>query len=326
MTPKVPIAISASLKVVDVRVFAKSVFAKSVFAKSVLAKSVLAGNILAGNILASRILAGSPEAIADAADGMDQRIGLLVVDLAAHPPDIDVDDVGRRIEVQIPDVLQQHRARHHTALVAHQIFQQLKLLRQQHQLLAAPARTARDQIDREITDPQDGFLGDRIAAPEQRLEPRQQLDKGKRLDQIIVAAGAQAANAIVDLAERADDQERHRDAVVPQLAHHSDAVNIGQHAVDRDHAIVAGRGVAQRLAACGREVDQIAAARELLGELTSGFWIVLDHQNAAMTSCHDLSRKQCSWTLGPPPAYGMDEANTPAAIITMMWLRRISRQ
>src|SRR5205085_2821748 len=43
---------------------------------------------------ASRELAGSTEAISDAANGVDQRIGLLAVQLAAHPSDIDVDNVG----------------------------------------------------------------------------------------------------------------------------------------------------------------------------------------------------------------------------------------
>src|SRR5271157_1509165 len=94
IAPKVPIAISASLNVEEVRVLARST-----------------------------------ELVSDAADRVDQRIGLLVVNLAAHAPDIDIDDVGRRIEMQIPDVLQEHRARHHAALVAHQVLEQLELLR-----------------------------------------------------------------------------------------------------------------------------------------------------------------------------------------------------
>src|SRR5579883_1661012 len=288
MMPKVPIAISASRKVDDARV------------------------------LASSILAGCTEAIPDTADRVDQRIGLLVVDLATHAPDIDVDDVGRGIEMQVPDMLQQHRARHHAAFISHQIFEQLKFLRQQHQLLAAPARGTRDQVDREIADAQDGFLGDRLAAAEQRLQPRQQLDEGERLDQVIVAAGTQAAHAIVDLAERADDEEGRGDAVIAQLAHHREAVDIGQHAVDRDHAIVMRRRAVQRLAARCREVDQIAAGRELLGELAGGFRIVLDDENAAVTSRHELSRKDCL-SRGSPPAYGIGEASAPVAIITMMW-------
>ena len=58
ITPKVPIAISASLNVDDVKVLVRST-----------------------------------ETVPDTANGMDQRIGLLAVDFATHAPDIDVDDI-----------------------------------------------------------------------------------------------------------------------------------------------------------------------------------------------------------------------------------------
>src|SRR5215471_11232306 len=155
ITPNVPIAISASLYVDDFSVLIRST-----------------------------------EAISDAANRMDQRIGLLVVDLAAQTADIDVDDIGRRIEIEIPDVLQHHGPRHHPAFVAHEIFQQLKLLGEKLDVRAAPARGARDQVNRQIADTKDGFLGHRVAAPAERFKARQQLDEGERLDQIIVTAGS----------------------------------------------------------------------------------------------------------------------------------------
>lgn len=59
ITPNVPIAISASLKVDDVKVLARST-----------------------------------ETVPDAADGMDQRISLLVIDFPTYAADIDVDDIS----------------------------------------------------------------------------------------------------------------------------------------------------------------------------------------------------------------------------------------
>jgi hypothetical protein len=53
-----------------------------------------------------RVLARSTEAEPDAADGVDERIGLGRVDLAANAADIDVDNIGHGIEKEIPDVLQ----------------------------------------------------------------------------------------------------------------------------------------------------------------------------------------------------------------------------
>ena len=93
-----------------------------------------------------------------------------------------------------------------------------------------------------------------VAASAERLDARQQFDEGKRLDQIVIAAGAQTAHPIVDFAERADDQERGGDAIVAQLPHHRDAVDVRKHAVDRDHGIVAGRAAAQRFAAAGGQI------------------------------------------------------------------------
>src|SRR6516162_4784345 len=100
ITPKVPMAISASLNVDD-----------------------------------ARVLVRSTEAIPDAAHRMDQGIGLSVVDLAADAADIDVDNVGGWIEMQVPDVLQQHRAGHDATFVARQIFQKLEFARQQLDIL-----------------------------------------------------------------------------------------------------------------------------------------------------------------------------------------------
>src|SRR3569623_3179646 len=80
------------------------------------------------------VSARSTEAISIAADGVDQWIGLGIVDLAADAADIDVDDVGGGVEMQVPDVLEQHRARDDPALVAHEKIALMKLARQQRNL------------------------------------------------------------------------------------------------------------------------------------------------------------------------------------------------
>src|SRR6266852_8901940 len=112
-TPKVPIAISASLKVDDVKVLVRST-----------------------------------ESVPDTANRVDQRIGLLAVDFATHAPDIDVDDICRGIEMEIPDVLQQHGPGYHAAFVANQILQKLEFPGKEKNRLAAATGGPRHQIDR----------------------------------------------------------------------------------------------------------------------------------------------------------------------------------
>src|SRR6266566_6844767 len=227
ITPKVPIAISASLNVDDVKVLVRST-----------------------------------ETVPDTANGMDQRIGLLTVDFATHAPDIDVDNICRGIEMKIPDVLQQHCPGYDAAFVAHQILQKLEFPRKKKNVLAASAGGPRHQVDREIADPQDGLLDDGVAASAKRLDARQQFDEGKGLDQIVIAPGTQAAHPIVDLPERTDDQDGRGDAVVAQLTHDRDAIDVRKHAVDRDHGIVVGDAAAQRLVAGGGQIHPVPAGRE----------------------------------------------------------------
>src|SRR5258707_2466566 len=191
--------------------------------------------------------------------------------------------------MKIPDVLQQHCPRYDAAFVANQILQKLKFPRKKKNVLAAPAGGPRHQVDGEIADTQDGLLDDGVTASAKRLDARQQFDKGKRLDQIVIAPGTQAAHAIVDLPERTDDQNGCGDAVVAQLTHDRDAIDVRKHAVDRDHGIVGGDAAAQRLVAAGGQIHLITAGRERLHDLTGSFRVVLNHQNTAVTSPHRVS-------------------------------------
>src|SRR3954447_24951107 len=72
-----------------------------------------------------------PDAVADhvagAANRVQQRTVESLVDLGAQARDVYVNDVGLRIEVVIPDVLQQHGAGHDLAGMLHQIFEQAEL-------------------------------------------------------------------------------------------------------------------------------------------------------------------------------------------------------
>src|SRR6516225_9113877 len=57
------------------------------------------------------VLVRSTETKSDAANGVNKRIVLTAVDLPPDTADIDIDHVGRRIEMQIPYVLQEHGTR-----------------------------------------------------------------------------------------------------------------------------------------------------------------------------------------------------------------------
>src|SRR5579871_4694938 len=270
------------------------------------------------------MLVSSTKAKPDASDGVDERIGLLAVDLAADPSDVDIDDVGGRVKMQIPYMLKQHRPRHHVAFVANEIFEHLEFPRQQVDAATAAARGARYQVEREIADPQHRFLHDSGAAARQGVDPRKQLGEGERLDEVVVAAGAQAAHPVVYLAECADDERRCGDAAFPQAADDRNAVEARQHAIDHHHRIFSGASARQTVIAVHGEIDLIAVRGEGLHELPGRFRIVFYDKNAAETSHHDvappviamitsiLSSKRCpntdfsvrNWRISHLPAQG----------------------
>ena len=61
-------------------------------------------------------------------------------------------DVGLWIEMELPNLLEQHGASHHTAGVAHQIFEQAELARLQLDLLPGAPDLATDQVHLEVGD------------------------------------------------------------------------------------------------------------------------------------------------------------------------------
>src|SRR6266849_4357404 len=196
--------------------------------------------------------------------------------------------------MKIPDVLQQHCPGYDAAFVANQILQKLEFPRKKKNVPAAPAGGPRHQVDREIADPQDGLLDNGFTASAKRLDARQQFDERERLDQVVIAPGAQATDPIVDFSERTDDQEVCGDAVVAQLTHDRDAIDVRQHAVDRDHGIVTGDAAAQRLVAAGGQIYLVTTGHERLHQLTGGFRVVLNDQNTAVTSRHRLPSPKSS--------------------------------
>src|SRR3546814_9643752 len=68
---------------------------------------------------------------------MDQRPAKAAVDLLPQTADMLVDDVGLRIEMIVPDMFEQHRARHHPPFVAREIGEDAKFARGEVDRLAA---------------------------------------------------------------------------------------------------------------------------------------------------------------------------------------------
>src|SRR5271156_6067760 len=89
-----------------------------------------------------RILGRTTDTVPCPSNRMDQLGFEAFVELGAQPADVGFDDIRARVEMNVPDVLEQHRARDHLASVTHEILEQAEFPRLQLDQLPAPSHRA----------------------------------------------------------------------------------------------------------------------------------------------------------------------------------------
>src|SRR6202167_2400749 len=171
---------------------------------------------------------------ADSADIDNEASRARRVELAPQIADLHVDDVRLSHKVEIPNILEQHRPRHDLPGSAHEIFEQGEFPRQQINRLAIAPDAPFNEIHLQGADLQ--TREPRVAAPaEERFDSRSELANVERLDQIIVAAGLQSVDPIVDRRQRADHQGGRGVAFCAQRLNNGKTIAALQHAVDDQH-------------------------------------------------------------------------------------------
>ena len=150
--------------------------------------------------------------------------------------------------------------------------EQAKLARLQIDRLAAAADGAAHQIHLEIGDAQHGLLALERRAAGESMQPGQELGEGKGLGDIVVAPRLQPVDAIIDPAQRCQEQDRDLLADAAQGPDEMKPVDAGKHAVDDDDVVILGGGLQQAVAAVGEVVDGMALALEAADDVACGFW------------------------------------------------------
>ena len=114
---------------------------------------------------------------------------------------MDVDHVGSRIEMIIPDLLEKHRARDDAPCISGKIFDQAEFARLQIDDSRSAPGAPLEEVNFEIADMNDGFTARRFTlfgSAEQRTDTGVKLGKRKGLDEIIVGACLKPLDTIID--------------------------------------------------------------------------------------------------------------------------------
>ena len=191
---------------------------------------------------------------------------------------MDLDDVADAVEVNVPDVLDDERARDRAIAVAHQELEQRVLLRLEIDPAPCPRDDPSDGVHLEIRESQPRLA--RTAAAQQRAKPRRELGQRERLGHVVIRAAIQPADTILDRVFRREDQHRQRGLVPADVAQHLQARSARQHQVENDGVVVHSAGLLAGVAPVGEEVDGVALLLESSPDEAGHFPVVLDHQHA----------------------------------------------
>src|SRR5262245_54038953 len=162
----------------------------------------------------------------------------------------------------------------------HQVLEEAKFAWLQRNLFLATVYLVRQSVELEIAHSQHRLLAPAAPSAGQHLHARQQLGKRIWLGQVVVAAGPQSLDPVIDLTKGREDQGGRLHALGPQRADDGQAVPFGQHAVDDQHVILTPEGHGEAIVTIRRGVGDVTHLTEGLDEIIRSVAVVLDDQEA----------------------------------------------
>lgn len=143
-----------------------------------------------------------------------------------------------------------------------------------------PARSARgparQQVDAQIAHRQLRRLA-LAAAAGQHVQAREQFEKGERLGKVVVGAGVESVETVVQVVARRQHDDR-RLVLAPQRLEHRHAIQVRQHDVQHDGVVGLRAGQVQAVEAVGGGVHHVAVLGQAPFQVVDGLDLVFDQQ------------------------------------------------
>ena len=214
---------------------------------------------------------------------MNEFFGKPGVDLFAQVADVYVHDVRAALIVVVPEIVLDALAREHDALVPDHVFEQGVFAARQ--LNDAPG--ADDRVRAHVH----GEIGDRINVrarvgilARHHAHHREQLLHVERLYKIVIRAGLQPLDLVLDAVAGREEQHGRRAAALAQLTHERQPVHAGHHNVEHEHVVFRARKRVPRLLPVKAWIDAVPLVGQRLGQNAVEISLILRHKNS-----HDSS-------------------------------------
>src|SRR4051794_11894557 len=215
------------------------------------------------------------ERVSGMADCFDHR----AAELGAQAADVDVDDIGARVEAAAPDLLEQLGARAHLALVEREMLEQQELARGQRNRPVARVGGAAVRVEGQAAGAQQpvGRLGAALA--QARPHAGHELGERERLGEVVGGAELEAADLGVDVRQRREDQDALLGAGLDRAAQDPHAVDTGHEEVEHDEVVLPRARELEAFGARRRGVDGQPVGGESTRDEVGDLRLVVDDED-----------------------------------------------
>jgi len=226
------------------------------------------------------------------------------LELAPQVADEDVDDVRLDIGRVAPHEVEELVAGEHLPGMTGEGLQQLELPESQAEIAARARGDVPPGVDDKLS------RGDRAgeigaAAAQQRVETGEELLQRERLDEVVVAAGLQSPDAVLDVVTGGEDADGDIDAARAQPPQNRDAVEVGHRDVEDDDRRGPARDGRQRGDAAVGRLDREALEAQGALEGLADRRLVVDDEHAKVSTEH-LRVRTATGGRGPCRGHGRE--------------------
>jgi hypothetical protein len=210
---------------------------------------------------------------------MDEFEVEVAVDLGAEAADHDIDDIGLGVEAIVPDVFEDEGFGYGAAGVAHEVFEELELAGLEFDFFAGAVDGAVDEVEFEVGDLEGGGFCFAVGAADEGLDASEEFTKGERFDEVIITAGLESADAVIDGAFGAEEEDRGADVLGAELADEGDAVEFREHDIDDGGVVGGGGGEVEGVFAVGGMIDGEASLAQAIYDEGGDLRVIFHHED-----------------------------------------------
>lgn len=221
------------------------------------------------------------EPVAGAVNGDDpDGLGGILLEFAAERDDVLVHGAGGGEEGEAPGAIEEFVTGNHLTGAFDEEAEDIEFAGGEGDFGVVAPDAAGREVDANGAEADPGGGGDGGATAQEGADAGKEFLAAEGFDQVIVGAEVEAADAILDAASGGEDEDGAVEAESPQVTAEGEAVEAGEHEIEKDQVGLAVGGEGEASLAVGGGEDAVAVPGEAVVEHGAHGRFVLDDEDA----------------------------------------------